>query len=103
MPLIDLTPTLNDTVLEHIGQDVLIGSDTVRGIFYKRYREIETTDGALVGLEISLDCKFENAVQGLARGDVVVIDGQNYRFERFVPDGGDESGWVSLELGTIGT
>lgn len=97
----DLTDAMNDACLLKLGEDVLIGSDTVRGIFRKGPRVVETPDGEIVGLDLSLDCKYEGAVIGLTRGDIIVIANANYRFERFIPAGGDESGWVIAELGTI--
>lgn len=88
------------TILEHVGDDVTIGSETVRGAFSKRYREIGLPDGTLVGLNISFDCMMSSVVTGLAEGDVVTYDNVDYLFIRRVPAGGDETGLVTLELGT---
>lgn len=92
---------------EGLGEVLVIDTQEVPGVFYNRYRELETRDGGLVGLELSFDCQITDAIRGLARNDEVTIrnaladSGTAYRFERRVPDAGDESGLVTVELGRI--
>ncbi len=90
---------------EGLGEVMAIGSNQIPGVFVNRYRELETRDGGLVGLELSFDCQITDAVRNLADGDEVEIrnaqaeTGAAYRFVRRVPDAGDESGLVTVELG----
>ena len=92
-----------------LGEVMLIGSVEVPGVFINRPREIEMTDGTFVGLSISFDCQMIEKVQNLERGALVKIIGNDdegntqplgtYTFQRRVPEQGDESGLVILELG----
>lgn len=92
---------------EGMGEVLVIGTDTVPGVFFNRYRELETRDGGFVGLELSFDCQITDEVRGLTKGDEVqvmnaqAVSGTTYRFERRVPDAGDESGLVTVELGRV--
>ncbi len=92
---------------EGMAEVMTIGTDDVPGIFFNRYRELETRDGGFVGLELSFDCQITDAVRALTKADTVEIrdaqaeTGATYRFERRVPDAGDESGLVTVELGRV--
>lgn len=92
---------------EGLGEVMAIGTDEIPGVFFNRYRELETRDGGFVGLELSFDCQITDPIRNLANGDTVEIrnaqaeTGATYRFERRVPDAGDESGLVTVELGRV--
>ncbi len=88
------------TVFENVGDDVVIGSEIVRGAFSLRYREVPLSDGSLVGLNISFDCMMNGIIADLVEGDILTFDNVDYLFIRRVPQAGDETGLVTLELGT---
>lgn len=87
-------------IFDAIGDILTFGSDTVKGIFFKRYRQIELQDGAIMALDISFDCQTTDHawVMALEEGDEVEIGGNTYLFGRHIPQGADESGLVVLEL-----
>lgn len=89
---------IDAVIFDVIGDTATIGTSTVKGVFSKQYREIEAGEAGLVGLNLSFDCQYDN-VSTLEVGDTVAIDNVDYRFIRFIPDGGDETGKVTLELG----
>lgn len=99
--LADKMATIDAQIFERIGDSMQVGSVEVKGIFYRRYRELSFPDGNFAALELSFDCQRSDVVMALARGDTVEIKGDQYRFERFVPLGADESGLVTLELGRV--
>jgi hypothetical protein len=93
----------NDTttkLFELLGDEVQIGTDTVQGVFNKAYREVPLRDGVVVGLQISFDCKYSPIIAALQPQDLVTFDSVDYAFIRRLPEGGDETGVVILELGT---
>lgn len=82
-----------------MGDTATINGTDVQGMFHNGYREVETENGPLIGLYISFDTQYTVLIGNLQRGDDVKIDGTNYAFQRRLPEKGDESGKVTLELG----
>lgn len=99
------------SIFEDSGEILRFGSNEAPGILNKSYREIEYPSGFVVGLAISFDCTWADWMATLTEGDEVSAHGLNeagsevdlgsFRFVRRIPPGGDESGLVILELGTI--
>jgi len=90
------------------GEAAVMGSNEVLGKFFKRYREIAYPNGTVVGLDISFDCQWQSFMSALAEGDTITIkyrdtdkEDETYRFLRRIPPEGDQSGKVTLELGTV--
>lgn len=77
-----------------------IGSSDVKGFLFRGHREIGAGEEILVGLELSFDCFYADAAN-LQEGDEILFGAQRYRFVRHIPEGGDESGWVTCELGSF--
>lgn len=75
--------------------------DPIRGTFHAKPREVELQDGSFIALDISFQCRITDAIRVLAEGDQIAINDVLYRFLRRIPDLGDESGNVILELGTV--
>ena len=98
--LADQMAAIDAQIFAEIGDTMLVGSVEVKGIFYRRYRELQLPDGGVAALDLSFDCQRNATVLGLQQGDEVEIKGDVYRFERHVPVKADESGLVTLELGT---
>lgn len=84
-----------------LGETLVIGSTERKGKFFKRHREIVLRDGSIAALDISMDCQADAEILALEENDEVTIEGDAYRFIRRLPDQGDESGKVILELGRI--
>lgn len=87
-------------IFEKIGDTLTFGSDSLKGIFYSRYRQIELDDGSVIALDVSFDCQVTGHewVLNLVEDDEVVVAGTTYRFGRRLPERGDESGLVTLAL-----
>lgn len=73
----------------------------IRGSFHSKPREVEMPDGSFIALDLSFQCQITNAIRVLTEDDQLAIEGTLYRFVRRIPDQGDESGNVILELGTV--
>jgi len=98
MSVADKMPEIREMVFGIIGDRASIGSDEVKGKFFRRYREIQLPDGSVSALDISFDCQVSDIVLALKEDDTITIKGTQYKFRRHVPTGGDESGLVALEL-----
>lgn len=84
-----------------LGETAVIAGQEVKGKFYRKYREIDYSNGTIVGLDISFDCQWQAFMASLNEGDALTVEGSSYRFLRRIPPQGDESGRVTLELGSI--
>jgi len=97
-------PGIDATIFAAIGETAVIDGQEVKGIFTKRYREIEGRDGSIVGLDISFDCQHQAFMDDLAPGDTITIKvadddaGVDYKFRRQLVRRGDESGLIIMEL-----
>jgi len=100
---------LDAEIFDEIGEVLVVGSIEIPGIFFRRPREVAISDdGQFVGVELSFDCQHNATVAALTRGDEVTVlarddDGEEevlgtYRFIRRLPNDGDESGLVVIEL-----
>jgi hypothetical protein len=101
-------PAIDSSIFDAIGETLFSGTDEATGIFRNGYREIEYSNGTIVGLHISFDCQWQSWMAELVEGAAVRITypgsdkpDENYRFIRRVPSTGDESGLIVLELGTV--
>lgn len=94
--------TIREEVFHEIGEVLLIGTVQVKGKFYDRPFDVPLADASVLAIQISFHCQYVEATVGaLEEGDEVAIEGAGtYRFLRRIPDRGDESGRVVLELGT---
>jgi GrpB-like predicted nucleotidyltransferase (UPF0157 family) len=105
--LADMMKTVDAKIYAAIGELAHIGSTNVPGIFSKKYLEVQLENGTVAGLAISFSCQYDDVVAALTAGtniDVLNQDGVvmgTYKFIRHVPPGGEESGRVHLELGTL--
>lgn len=95
-------------IFDAIGEVLRAGSTDVPGIFFKGFREISFQEAGVVGLGLSFDCTISDAVRALVENQVIEIlhsdTGESlghFRFLRRLPDAGDESGLVTLELGSL--
>jgi hypothetical protein len=89
-------------IFEDIGEVMVIGSSQIPGKFFRRSRELEFDDGSVATLALSFDCQHTPILEKLEEGVTVQIKGHGYfRFLRSLPPGGDESGLVHVELGTL--
>jgi hypothetical protein len=98
MSAADKMPEIREMVFGIIGDRAAIGSEEIKGKFFRRYREIQLPDGSVSGLEISFDCQVSDTVLALEEGDTITIKETQYKFRRHVPIGGDETGLCTLEL-----
>lgn len=96
-------PEFREVVFGILGETAVIAGNEVKGKFYNRYREIDYQNGTIVGLDISFDCQWRAFMATLNEGDALTVEGASYRFLRRIPDAGDESGKVTLELGSAAT
>lgn len=106
--LADLQREIDAEIFADLGELMLVRSAEVPGVFFNRPREVGTTDGTFVGVDLSFDCQINDTVRNLQRGDEVKIVAKNdageqralgtYAFHRRVPEQGDESGLVTCEL-----
>ena len=94
-------PEIDAEIFDAIGETLSIGTDDHKGMFYNRHREVEFADGSFAALDISFDCQITADILALAEGDEVTVEGDEYRFVRRIPDRGDESGLVTIELGKV--
>lgn len=81
-----------------MAQSAAVGSTEVTGFFFRKPIQIETENAGLIGLELSFHCRY-SAVAEWVPGTEIEIDEETFKVKRHVPEGGDESGWVHLELG----
>lgn len=100
MSLADSMPEIDALIFAHVGDTAEIGTETVAGVFYRRYRQIESPDGSVMGLDLSFDCQVNASVLALTEGDTITIKNEEYQFTRRLPERGDESGLVTLQLAT---
>lgn len=85
-----------------ISDDLILPSgDIIRGRFFLGHREIELRDGSIAALEISFSGPATSEVLRLVENELVRYRGVAYRFVRRLPNRGDETGRVVLELGTL--
>jgi hypothetical protein len=84
-----------------LGETLINGSHEHKGRFFNRYREIEFADGSFAALEISFECQKSDDLLALTENEQVTVEGNTYRFIRRLPDQGDESGKLIIELGTV--
>jgi hypothetical protein len=98
MSVADKMPEIREMIFGIIGDRASIGSDEVKGKFFRRYREIQLPDGSVSALDISFDCQVSDIVLALVEDDPITIKGTQYKFRRHIPIGGDESGLITLEL-----
>lgn len=84
-------------------RDVLVvGTENIQGAFWSTAREIGFSEGAVETVALSFDCRHSALLDDLEEGDTVeVVDRGTYRFIRQTPEGGDESGLVTLVLGEV--
>ena len=92
-------------IFRELGETLVYGSVAVTGIFFKRYRVIELDNGAIASFDLSFDAQFSD-VNTLVEGDTVEIFADDesqgtFKFRRHFPEGGDESGKVTLDLATV--
>jgi hypothetical protein len=107
--LADAQRELDAQIFADIGELMLVDSAEIPGVFFKRPRELDMSDGTFVGVDISFDCQITDAVAALERNDSVSIVGRDdaggerdlgtYLFQRRLPNNADESGRVTCELG----
>lgn len=103
-------PEIDALIFDKIGEVGVFGEHEAVGVFSNKYREIEYSNGTIVGLDISFDCQWQSWMADLTEGDAVTIQypgsdkaSESYRFIRRVPVKGDESGLTVMELGTVQT
>lgn len=94
-------PDIDAEIFAAIGETLAIGTNDHKGIFYNQHRVIELRDGSIAALDISFDCQITDAIKSLAENEQVTVEGHGFRFIRRLPDQGDESGKVTLELGKV--
>lgn len=104
--LAKLMQSIDEKIFARLGESLVIGSDLFGGVFSSQYTEFQFQDGIAVGLNISFATQYNDAIGALAEGDELQILGDGveigrYVFMRRVPDRGDESGRVVLELGSL--
>lgn len=72
----------------------------IQGAFFQQPREINMPGGAIMGIGISFECQWVEAIEQLALNDAFEVEGYGtYRFLRELIPGGDESGLTVIELG----
>jgi len=104
--LADAMKAVDAQIFSAIGETMRVGATDVPGIFQRRYHEVVQRDGTIEGMAISFDCQYSPTVAGLIEGNTVTIKksttdpGEFYIFIRRIPDKGDETGRVVVELGT---
>ena len=99
---------IDAAIFDAIGERMLVGSVEIPGVFYNRPREVDAGEGRFIGVEISFDCQISSTVSALERDELVQViardndgierDLGTYQFHRRVPDKGDESGLVIVDL-----
>ena len=104
MSLAGRMPEIDAAIFAAIGEGAVIRGQQVPGIFNERYREIPLPDGSVMGLNRTFDTQVTAAVLALEDQELVTIPGRgNYRFLQRIPERGDESGRVTLVLGSLAT
>lgn len=100
--LADEMAEIDASIFDDIGETLTFGSLEAQGIFFRRYREITLQDGSVRGLDLSFDCQAtdQDWILELDEDDEVEIGGREYRVLARLPEGGDESGLVTIELKT---
>ncbi|MCK9468485.1 MAG: hypothetical protein M0Q49_03615 [Porticoccaceae bacterium] len=97
-----LMQQLDAEIFDEIGEELLLGTTRVPGIFRDRYHEVELIEGGIVGFERSFACQITADIAALQPQAVItVVDHGRFRFVRRVPETGDETGHVILELGAL--
>lgn len=96
--------SINARLFEAMGETAHIDGVEHAGMFNRRHREMQLDDGTLVGIDLSFDCDYTDQVAELVEGDPVEIVESNgertrYCFRRRIPEKGDETKRVILELG----
>lgn len=86
-------------IFDTFGETMRIGTRDVNGCFYEREELFD--QGVLTGVSPTFHCRYPE-VTGLANGDAVEVyrrgEWHEYRFDRFVPPRGDETGLVKAVL-----
>jgi hypothetical protein len=103
--LADQIKDIDASIYDAIGEVMLVGVVSVPGVFHKDYAEKTLADGTVIaGLAIYFHCQLNDTVAALNEGDAVTVQvgstSTAYRFLRRYPNDGDETGRVTLELGT---
>lgn len=93
-------PTIDAAIFAAIGEVAVVSGQNVPGIFTDRYREIPLPDGAVAGVHRTFDTQISDLILGLAENAPVQIGSKTFRMLQRLPDKGDESGRVTLVLGT---
>ena len=86
-------------IFDSVGDAISHGSVEVQGVFYRIERQVQIEQGLVTTLELSFDCRYSD-VSNLVEGDTVTLvrTAETFTFRRFIPDKGDETGRVTLEL-----
>lgn len=100
MSLADRMPEIDAAIFAAIGEVAVIAGQNVPGIFNDRYREIPLPDGSVQGVHRTFDTQMSTVVGGLEENGPVQIGARTFRLLQRIPDQGDESGRVTLVLGT---
>ena len=103
--LADAMRSINVEIFDAIGEVAIIGPYEYPGIFNRQYREVAMAGGMVEGMQMSFDTQFTDHLGTLAEGASLVIRSalagdETFIFIRRVPNRGDETGKVSLEIGT---
>jgi len=98
MSIADKMPEIRELVFGTICDRAVVAGFEIKGKFYKRYREVVLPNGSIAGLDLSFDCQVSETILELEEDDEVEVQGTAYKFRRHLPEGGDESGLVTLEL-----
>lgn len=74
----------------------------IEGAFEREAIDVNLGDGAISSIALTFACPWRDELAGLSEQDIVSIaDIGQFRFVRAIPPGGDESGWVTLQLGEL--
>lgn len=86
-------------IFDTLGETMSIGTRDVKGCFYEREELFD--QGVLTGVAPTFHCRYPE-VSELVSGDSVTVrrrgEDHEYRFDRFSPPQGDETGRVRVIL-----
>ena len=106
--LADERRALDLEIFEEIGELMLVGSLEIPGMFFNQPRQVDSGEGAFIGVDVSFDCQITPAIVALVPDELVRIvarddegnerDLGTWALQARIPDKGDESGLVVLDL-----
>ena len=88
----------NARIIRHAGDVAVIRGKEVAGVFTEGGTRVVLDEHTVIDRKPTFDCLVSDLPDGIVNDERAEIDERAFFVKEIYPPGGDETGWVTLEL-----